>query len=745
MPTPDTSHLSRTAAYETSAPEPLPRSFAWRLWSERAVLMFLILLFVKTGFIPAWNHLNSDFPNSYLVARLYREGYPLERVYDWTWFQRQKDHRGIDQGLVGFIPQTIPSAMVIAPWSSLPPLQAKRGWLAVNIVFLLLIAALLTISTRLGWLRVSLLMFLAVIPLRSNFLLGQLHVFVLLLLTFAAWLYFKDQFFLCGLVLAVAATAKIYPALFLIFFLFKKQWRAAVGLVVGLCSAAAASLYFFGTDTFLLYVREVLPRALKAETTDPYNVAWNSFSALFRRLFILEPELNPVPVAHLPWLYALLNPLVQSFIFVLFMWAISSQKRDGDKTKLEWATYLFLLLFLSSQPGSYHFVALILGAVLAVDYLVAHKQNTLAAFTVLIYALICGPLIHLPRVSPIGWQNLLFFSRLALMTVFGGVLLWIFSRSRESLRAHFSSHFTSKGWIVAVSTLVVLLVAGFISTERHLGGQFENYKTRVVAIPGDLFASNPVVTSDGVLFTGMTREGYAIRRLRAGSTRDFPRTDGDWLHPTASESSDSGWAEEASEDGSRVIRFAIGSPGLNAVTTTLDTENAEEPVVSRDGQVLAFLRPVNGRNSLWVRTVSKALGAIKVTKAREIAGAEYDVREASFFPNHRLIFSSRRAGRFSLYMSTESGQIEELKRPTCSARYPAISLDGHWIAFSCEQGGGWQLHVMDVEGKQQLQLSTAECNSISPAWTSDSKRLIYATDCGRGLGLTALSEITVFH
>ena len=265
--------------------------------------------------------------------------------------QRQKDHQGIDRPLVSFIPSTLPSALMVLPWSSLPPLQSKRWWLLANLAFLLLTAVLLAAVTKLPPKRIALLMLLAVVSLRDSFLYGQMHILVLLLLTFAAYLYFKDSFFLSGIVLAIAATLKIYPALFLIFFVFKKQWRAAVGLIVGLSSAAMISLYLFGRNACLLYVQEILPRALRGETIDPYNVAWNSLSALLRRLFIAEPELNQAPVVHAPSLFAFLHPLVHGFIFVAFMWAIGSKTGKGDRRKVEWATYLFLLLLLSSQPG----------------------------------------------------------------------------------------------------------------------------------------------------------------------------------------------------------------------------------------------------------------------------------------------------------------------------------------------------------------------------------------------------------
>jgi hypothetical protein len=727
--------LRRAGPTETS----LGHRLEWKR-QEQGFLIILILIFVGAAFIPAWRRLNTDFPNSYLVARLYREGFQLDRAYDWTWFQRQKDHRGIDQGLVGFIPQTLPSALMVLPWSSLPPLEAKHRWLLLNLAFLLLIGALLHVITQLNRRRIALLMFLAVIPLRNNFLFGQLHIFVLLLLTLAAWLYVEDWLFFCGIVLAVAATAKIYPALFLLFFIFKKQWHAVVGLVVGLTSAALTSLYLFGSDACWLYAQQVLPRALRGEVTDPYNVAWNSFSALLRRLFISEPELNPNPVAHLPWLYAFLYSAINSFILVAFMWAIGSRTGDRDRRKLEWAIFLFLLLLLSSQPASYHFVALILTTVLVVDYLLTRQRRFEAGLIVVIYALICGPLIQLPWVPATAWRNLFFFPRLALMIVLGGMLLWILiALSPDSL----PSRFKVRSSLIASSVFIALVAVGFVSNLRHLKGQFDNYKVRLVTIPDSLFAANPVVRPQGVLFTGMVKGGYAIRRFNAGSVTDFPRIGGDWFHPAAAEQTDAGWAEQSSSEGSRIVHL-LGPSTESSETLTIEAENAEQPVVSPDGKLLAFIREERGRGSLWIRQTKATDDKLHVAEEREIADATYDVREMSFASDDRLVFSSRSKGRFVLYMVAESGVIKEMDAPSCSARYPAISPDGHWMAFSCEHRGTWQIHTMNLQTSEQLQLTNSDCNSISPAWTPNSRTLIYATDCGRGLGLTALAKLDVF-
>ena len=719
-------------------PQRLQWNSALGRWAEGLILLILIAAFSVKAFLPAWQHLNSDFPNYYLIARLYRAGYPLERVYDWTWLQRQKDHEGIERNHVSFIPSTLPSALAVLPVSSLPPLQAKRWWLVANLAFLLLSLLLLSRMTRVGWIRVALLAFLAFVPLRENFLLGQMHILVLLLITFAAWFYFRESSILSGMSLALAAALKIYPALFLIYFLWRRQWRAAIGLVSGLLGVATACLYLFGSSACLLYVRQILPAGLRGETIDPYNPAWNSWTALLRRLFIAEPELNPFPVAHLPWLYALLQPMVHVFLLVIFLWAMGWQARKEDR-KVEWAVFLFLLLFLSSQPGSYHFVALIPAAVFVIDDLLARGKNISAGIVIAVYALVCGPVINIPGATPIGWGNLLFFSRLAFMTSLGIALLWvILQRDREKLRERFGL----RDMAVTCAAFVALTIVGFISTQRHLRGQFDNYAHRVVTIPDNLFASDPALSADGILFVKMIPRGYTVDRLRSGMPVEFPSQGGDLFHPTSA--AGLAWAEEASRQDSRIVQLPTDNFAHSAAFM-VEAENAQEPSVSRDGHSLAFLRNGNGRNSLWVKEIGPAVAERSTGNEKEIAGQEYDVREVTWLDDQRLIFSSRRKENFSLYQATLQGNVEELSMPSCSARYPAVSPDRRWLAFSCEQAGSWQLHVMTLEGTQERQLTDADCNSFAPAWTTDSKRIVYATDCGRGLGLTALAEVRLIQ
>src|ERR1700734_2668028 len=92
------------------------------------LLVFLAVWIFRKGIVGAWQFLNTDFPNYYVVARLIREHSRLDRIYDWIWFQRAADHFGVSHQLVGFLGLTPFSSFPILALSWLPPLEAKRVW-----------------------------------------------------------------------------------------------------------------------------------------------------------------------------------------------------------------------------------------------------------------------------------------------------------------------------------------------------------------------------------------------------------------------------------------------------------------------------------------------------------------------------------------------------------------------------------------------------------------------------------------
>jgi hypothetical protein len=68
----------------------------------------------------------------------------------------------------------------------------------------------------------------------------------------------------------------------------------------------------------------------------------------------------------------------------------------------------------------------------------------------------------------------------------------------------------------------------------------------------------------------------------------------------------------------------------------------------------------------------------------------------------------------------------------------AVSPDGRWVAFESAQDGPKQVWVRNIANGLEKRLTGGACNSSSPAWELDSKAIIFASDCGRGIGLPSL-------
>jgi hypothetical protein len=54
--------------------------------------------------LPAWQTLNTNFPNYDVSARLVHEGYDTSRMYQYSWIQREKDRRDLDDRTIGIVP-----------------------------------------------------------------------------------------------------------------------------------------------------------------------------------------------------------------------------------------------------------------------------------------------------------------------------------------------------------------------------------------------------------------------------------------------------------------------------------------------------------------------------------------------------------------------------------------------------------------------------------------------------------------
>lgn len=73
----------------------------------------------------------------------------------------------------------------------------------------------------------------------------------------------------------------------------------------------------------------------------------------------------------------------------------------------------------------------------------------------------------------------------------------------------------------------------------------------------------------------------------------------------------------------------------------------------------------------------------------------------------------------------------------------AISPDGNWIVAVRQSEGTKQIWMSPAAESRFVKLTGGNCNSFAPAWEWDSKAIVFASDCGRGIGLPALYRATI--
>lgn len=683
-------------------------------WMERIALVLAIAYLGMHTWPHAWSRLNTDFPNYYLAASLSHEGYDTARIYEWVWLQREKDHRSIDDPVIGLIPITPFSTLLMWPLTALPALAAKHVWLLANLILLIPLCWLLHSLTALSFQRIALVVALC-FPLHRNLLFGQYYIFLLVLIVAACWAYLKEFYVLSGALIAIAAACKVFPLVFIAFFLQRRNWRACTSTLVTGVAALAASVCFFGWNAHRTYLHEILPWTLHGEGMPPYVPAAASISTLLHYLFLSEPEWNPHPWHNSPLAYSVLLPALQMLLLAPAILLIRRKDQTPWRIVLEWAGLLTASLTISTIAASYNFVLMIFPACVLGALLI---ERGATGWLIALLTAYLG--IGFPMPSPshqMGPAVLLFIPRLPLMAA---VLLGTYALLWSAGDRHVEWDWTKHAWMGLLATAALLAIRSTFRLEQAVR---QEYPYRVVFRTPSLSYVDPVIDDDGTHYIAETRRGY--RLVTAGGAIEIDRSAGDDLS------------------------FAIGAQhlflekargGESAIIDSWDpaktiVENARSPMISKDGQEVAFVRDDHGRGTLMVLSSlgSDHSGPIALTPP------SINVYEATF--------SSRRAYAFS---GVESGQPPQIyltdrnhfntRLDLGESRYPALSQDGHWMAYSHLDGRAWNLWIRDEKTGSTRRIANLPCDQIEPSWENDSKTLVYATDCGRSLWLTGISR-----
>ena len=675
----------------------------WLLWIAAVIAIYF--LFVPP-LIHGWTHVETDFPNYYTAARMARQRLPLRDLYDWTAFQRQMNYAGWGLQLGGYIPHTSLTALPMVPLATLPPMTAKRVWLGFSVPCLAASIWILSALTRLPAAGLILLALAGHHALAGNLELGQYYFFLLFLMAASFWLLLNGREFQAGLLLGAIFILKLYAGPFLFYFAWKRRWRPLTGMLISGAALAIASIAWFGLPDHLYYLTDILPRAAAGEHMDPYNPGMPTILNLLRHPFEMEPELNPHPLFNAPALVFFLQPLVTLAIPVFCLIAIPSGTSlrlvTNERTDLAW--FLSMLVLVSPSRAFYVTVILLLPIALLLEK--ANLRRTIWLIAAYLLVNISLPSAWEPF-FPSVW--ILFALYIAL-----GIPYW------RNLRP-----------AVAALAALAIVAASTISAYRRMASYYREppQKYQRVAFEKDaIYSATPSVSLDGIIYESIADSRYLLKGWKGGNIESFS-FDGHAFHPSIVSGDSSIYFELVSGGHSRIVSYDRETKSLQQLVSA--GFEPTHPAASPDHQTLAFI----ALSRIILYRGGGALGAVN---------GPTPVHDVAWFPDSAsLVYSAGPSGSAQIF-ATNAGTRQQLTRDAGDHAEPAISPDGKWLAFTLARGGTRQVWILNLAARKTAALTEGNCNSYSPAWEPDSRAVVFACDCQRGIGLPALFRANVF-
>jgi hypothetical protein len=287
---------------------------------------------------------------------------------------------------------------------------------------------------------------------------------------------------------------------------------------------------------------------------------------------------------------------------------------------------------------------------------------------------------------------------------------------------------TRFAWAAAMAVSVIFSVRSTLHLER---GERKEYAFRLPLSAQGFLNASPQFASASVRYLAFTLAGYHL-------VADTPHAN--QANPDAAEDDLSFTGglgeiliERASRPRSRIID--LQRLGQVLVPGQIVVEDAREPMLSVDGKDLAFIRDDHGRGRLLLRRSFRWSAAdVPLTPPR------WNVYEASFHsPSTYAIAAVVEPHAPPEILVIDAGHRNK-SAAIPDARYPALSPDGQWLAYSHLDHGVWNLWIRDEKSGAARRIADVPCNQVQPSWESDAKTLLYSTDCGRSVWFTAVGR-----
>jgi hypothetical protein len=95
-------------------------------------------------------------------------------------------------------------------------------------------------------------------PILSNIWHGQVTALIFVVFCLSYWFLRRNNLFVSGIVLGLIVPFKFYPVLFIVYFVWRRQWHLVAGAIVGSLAVLGISIFTVGWEGNLAYFKFIL-------------------------------------------------------------------------------------------------------------------------------------------------------------------------------------------------------------------------------------------------------------------------------------------------------------------------------------------------------------------------------------------------------------------------------------------------------------------------------------------------------
>jgi Tol biopolymer transport system component len=182
----------------------------------------------------------------------------------------------------------------------------------------------------------------------------------------------------------------------------------------------------------------------------------------------------------------------------------------------------------------------------------------------------------------------------------------------------------------------------------------------------------------------------------------------------------------AAEKGSSVAQiWFLPYPSGSLRKITNDLNDYREMSLTDDSRALVAIQ-AEAQVNVWLSSIDAGVNVARVRQITDGIGQNNGVGGLTWLPDGRVVYASRATGSQDIWLMDQDGKNQKqlTTAETRADRYPAVSPDGRYIVFVSNRTNNSNIYRYDLGTGEQKQL-TSGVGEEFPAVSTDGKWVIY--------------------